>query len=531
MVRSSRLSVSGISCRIISRELSEAKVSNHFNQSCDRWFLDVQILSNRCHDKSVLYVTCDEDLVQSYGAEYAVVYVGDVADDVRGAIGVVDTQEPFGDIFSLLQDISLRYRGWERDMDSSLLREEGLQTLLDLASAFIPNHIDIVDPAMKLLAHSDDSDLDDPITNRLVKLGYHSEDTIEQFRLDKRFKLWSESEGLIVNTERKISRFPSILYCFKTTGSFSVIVVMICNVMEPCGYLKDVYRLVVSRIAHYVRREYEGFTTASEAICTFIRDLSHGVITTEREIKERARFVDILYVGPYCLFYFGLENVRDIPVWRFVAEISERSVPAITVKLDNCLLVLCSNCRDSACKGLCREGCPRRRKNIKQRLSQVAQSYGRHGSCSAVMGSLADLPIAYEQARMAYEMHSRELTMGTVSACESPLVSFDSFFLYSYLANQLLVDGGMLASSRAFRVIDEMNRYDVQNGTDYYKFLECYLENDRKATRVAELCNMHRNNVPKRLERIEELFGAQTETFEQRLSLMLVFEVRRHMLS
>lgn len=78
------------------------------------------------------------------------------------------------------------------------------------------------------------------------------------------------------------------------------------------------------------------------------------------------------------------------------------------------------------------------------------------------MGSLADLPIAYEQARMAYEMHSRELTMGTVSACESPLVSFDSFFLYSYLANQLLVDGGMLASSRAFRVIDEMNRYDVQ---------------------------------------------------------------------
>ena len=42
---------------------------------------------------------------------------------------------------------------------------------------------------------------------------------------------------------------------------------------------------------------------------------------------------------------------------------------------------------------------------------------------------------------------------------------------------------------------------------------------------------MHRNNVPKRLERIEELFGAQTETFEQRLSLMLVFEVRRHMLS
>ena len=89
----------------------------------------------------------------------------------------------------------------------------------------------------------------------------------------------------------------------------------------------------------------------------------------------------------------------------------------------------------------------------------------------------------------------------------------------------------MLASSRAFRVIDEMNRYDVQNGTDYYKFLECYLENDRKAARVAELCNMHRNNVPKRLERIEELFGAQTETFEQRLSLMLVFEVRRHMLS
>ena len=129
MVRSSRLSVSGISCRIISRELSEAKVSNHFNQSCDRWFLDVQILSNRCHDKSVLYVTCDEDLVQSYGAEYAVVYVGDVADDVRGAIGVVDTQEPFGDIFSLLQDISLRYRRWERDMDSSLLREKQLRLL------------------------------------------------------------------------------------------------------------------------------------------------------------------------------------------------------------------------------------------------------------------------------------------------------------------------------------------------------------------------------------------------------------------
>lgn len=177
--------------------------------------------------------------------------------------------------------------------------EEGLRTLLDPRICVYTEPYRHRRPRHEAACAQRRSDLDDPITNRLVKLGYHSEDTIEQFRLDKRFKLWSESEGLIVNTERKISRFPSILYCFKTTGSFSVIVVMICNVMEPCGYLKDVYRLVVSRIAHYVRREYEGFTTASEAICTFIRDLSHGVITTEREIKERARFVDILYVGPY----------------------------------------------------------------------------------------------------------------------------------------------------------------------------------------------------------------------------------------
>ena len=121
--------------------------------------------------------------------------------------------------FTFLQGVFLRYRRWEQELDASL------QDLFDLSEKFLVNNVVVVDPALKLLAHTRNIPCDDPITVELIKHGYHTEENIRKFQLNKRFEPWATQNGFIINDTYAICKYTTAMFSFKAAGSFSLIVV------------------------------------------------------------------------------------------------------------------------------------------------------------------------------------------------------------------------------------------------------------------------------------------------------------------
>lgn len=75
-------------------------------------------------------------------------------------------------------------------------------------------------------------------------------------------------------------------------------------------------------------------------------------------------------------------------------------------------------------------------------------------------------------------------------------------------------------------VVDALAADDAHTGTDNYTFLYEYLMNERRAFVVAEKLHMHRNNVKYRIDRIEELFGIDTDDPALRFDVLIAYRLR-----
>ena len=441
---------------------------------------------------------------------------------VKGSAGMLP-------VFNLVLDVFSRYEAWEREMDRLAAQPGCLQQLVDASEPFLKNNTVVVDPALKLLAYTRGIPCDDPITMELVSHGYHTEENIRKFKLHKRFKPWSEQEGFIVNDTREICKYVTVVRSFKTREGFSLIIVMMCNVAEPQGWLLDAYNMFAERVGVVAEREYPDDKPSGNAVDSFLKDLLGGQIREERSIRERGKCAGIPYEARFCLFYIPLDP-KTGPVERMLADLSIMAAPAKTLMVGGAAVILCFNCHDSRCALHCEAGtCPLGRRSLSARLDAFMERSELLCGRSAKFTCLAHAPVAFRQAQQACRLG--EMRRGVPSRISTPrfnwgrIVSFDRCCM-DYLAEGC-PDGLELAlRTYAGLVVDALAADDAHTGTDNYTFLYEYLVNERRASVVAEKLHMHRNNVKYRIDRIEELFGIDTDDPALRLDLLMAYLLR-----
>lgn len=71
----------------------------------------------------------------------------------------------------------------------------------------------------------------------------------------------------------------------------------------------------------------------------------------------------------------------------------------------------------------------------------------------------------------------------------------------------------------------KLKSYDNENGTDYMGFLRMYLEYDGSVQKVAEETFVHRNTINYQLSKVKKILGNDMKTLEDRLNLMLAFQI------
>lgn len=470
------------------------------------------------------------DVAKALEQNRQVIYVNvsDTSPDERAVLSVLQGESILM-VFNALLDMSHRYGDWERSMDAVPVSGGGLQDLLDVSSSFLRNNVVVVDPSLKLLAYTKDIPCDDPITVELISHGYHTEENISKFKLHKRFQPWSEEDGLIINDSFEVCKYITVVKSFKTRSSFSIIVIMMCNIADPEDYLLDIYRMFTDRVGFYAARDYPDDKPSGNAADSFLKDLFLGTAGDEQAICERGRIAGIPLEARFCLFYIR-EPDGDVPKPRLLSDVSRLVAPAKTVLVNDAVVVLCFNCRSEQCALHCASNtCPLGHTSLSARLNEMMERNGLICGRSSKFTDLSVAASAFEQAQIACRVGwKRTLKHGDLAIpCNwNRVVSFDSCIIDHLVVSTTRKGTALVGLTYAGFVLDSIRRQDAVSKTDNYIFLYEYLMNERRAGVVADKLHMHRNNVKYRIDRIEERYGIDTEDPALRFDFLLAYRIR-----
>ncbi len=482
---------------------------------------------------ATLYV-CDsiQDVTAAQVAGCYAIYVNPDSDEpADDAVLSVLGGENVSIVFDALLDIARRYGEWEYAMDLARLTGKSLQDLIDISEPFLLNNVVVLDPALKLLAYTKGVPCDDPITVELIEHGYHTEDNIAKFKLHKRFKSWAHDDGFVVNDTHTICKYTTIVKSFKARSSFSLIVVMMCNVSDELDYLLDVFDLFTQRVGFYSLRDYPDDKPSGNAVDTFLKDLISGSISDEA-VAERSQYAGIPHEGRFCLFYLKSEE-NSVPNSRLLADVSLITAPAKTLLYDDAVVVLCFNCaQDKHVHHFATETCPRENHSNSERLNKMLERYDLTCGRSSKFKKLSSAPTAFDQAREAFNISLQKAARDQAGVANRwrRIYSFDRHAA-EYLTEQLPDKAlSLLNATYAGSIIATLSEQDAQSKTNNYEFLYSYLIYERRTSVVAEKLHMHRNNVGYRIGRIEEQFGIDTNDSQLRQDLLIAFRLREAVL-
>lgn len=518
-----------LTLRILAHELEAAFASVDLGQiDGKRAFSDVRLTSRSAADRSLLYVVSADRLSDVEAEKDAFLLIVGPAARASATHAALSVEADCLEVFAFLQDVFGRYRAWLQAMDASIIENQGIQRLFDLSESYLANNVIVVDPALKLLAYTKGIACDDPVTMELIKHGYHTEENIRKFQINKRFDIWAKQNGFIINDSNRICAYTTAVYSFKTIESFSLIVVMMCNNVEPEPWLLDTFIMFLVRVAFYSQRDYATDSPAGSSVKAFMRDMLGETLVNEAEIEERRQHLGIPVHGRFCLFFVDVGEQRPL-IARIVSDISRQTVPAKAVVYQDDIVVLCFSCQTHVCNYACEtDSCPMHHTTVTGRLNKTLEEYGLHAGRSSGFERLSTMPTALRQAKAALRIGYEKSLWSSIEhgrhRC-SRIANFDDGY-FEYLVDRgLEEDRNLLSTLHCCRLLRRMWEYDCAHNTDNCRFLYDYLRLERRTTLVAESLHMHRNNVKYRIDRIEEQFGICTDDPHERFELALAFRV------
>ena len=557
----------GLTLNIIAHELKPFGRVVRVVQENPSFYSARLFLEGRAFARGILYVCQTPDEVRAVHAAgcHAVFAAGAVRDsDESARESACEIAEP-GDpgcegaalvviggvsaleVFDALLETFSRFSQWTAAMDRICQTGGSIQQLIDASEPFLINNVVVLDPALKLLGYTKGVPCDDPITQELIAHGYHTEDNIRKFKLHKRFKPWAEARGFIVNDSYEICKYVTVARSFASRSAFSLIVVMMCNVVEPEPYLLDAYEMFAERIGFYALRDYPGDKPSGSVVDTFLKDLINGQVEGEDAVSERCKFAGIPLEARFSLYYIAAGE-SPVPSRRLLADVSRVVAPAKTLLMDDDAVVVLSFAPSSDPIRPWRElGGAEKAERIDERLGKMLARYELTCGKSAAFAHLSQTSVAYKQAQQACLLGGRVnrardgkglrgATIMPSSLCmpgipDSPdalgrVYRFDDLST-AYLTNLLTEEQvEVLNMTRAGALLDAIACADARSNADNYEFLRAYLTYERRTSVVAERLHMHRNNVNYRIGRIEEQFGLDTDNPVLRTQLLMAYQLR-----
>ncbi len=159
-------------------------------------------------------------------------------------------------------------------------------------------------------------------------------------------------------------------------------------------------------------------------------------------------------------------------------------------------------------------------KQIDHFLSELQQSFKATFGGARLRAGVSPAGEGYSFVAEGYQKAISALKVAEVR--DEPCEYYQNLDLYKLLIS---VGSNQVLKEMYQESLGPLDKFDMENGTDYMDSLRCYLEHNSSVQEVAQLTFVHRNTINYKIRRIREILDCEL-TQENRLRFMLAFYIR-----
>lgn len=425
------------------------------------------------------------------------------------------TSRSYASVAADLQRLFLAMGRWVDSLRTALLQGSSYQGLLDCSEAVLGNFVSLSDSEFRLMAYTRSIPIDDPVSQEVVRLGYHPASTIELFRRHNALRDW-EVQTRVEVKPAVMTRYPTLDYVFRSFGSYFVHVVMQCNNRPPTPALRDAFQLLVDHVDHVVRQSRsERFAQDTEATRLFGDLIDHRFISRD-DLARRLGALGLAEAGPYQMAVLSFPGGADEKsLAGYYAQRAKESLPSCVIGTRDAQVLVVD-----PTVGL--EG---------PQLPQL-QAFVNAQDCAAGLSepfeSLTDLPSAYQQARQALSLSTGPRPSLARSFDPEPPLPLYRFrdCLAAYVVEVAKTNNRLIGASADHGITAQLAAFDREHGTEDLRLLYVFLRNERNVRLTCEELFMHRSTLLYRIGRMQERLGFDLDDAATRQRILMEYLIR-----
>ena len=391
-----------------------------------------------------------------------------------------------------LQACVLEVMEWERSLDQIALAEGELQDFLTASEAALGNFVNISDSSFRLIAYTRGIVLDDPTVTAFIERGYHDEEAVARFKATRAMERWKRQRKSEYHEPPEGKKYPFINYVFRVNRSYYMQMVMTCHRTPFTPGLLARFDILARHIQQHIRRFDTLRERTFEKSAAFLLDVLRGNVSDTRLIAQQARRLRIDADAPLRLYELSPADGAETAVTWSARRIASRLPDCPVLPHEDRIFVVTPRRPDSPWLDDAR---------IEAALAPLARSDGYVLAASGIVGGLARLPLALEQAVAARVLG----TEAPLAEGRPALRHFELSFLPYALGRNRPSTGALEAAARGSIIGFLRGGGGARGDAD---FLACLYEHHCRTADTARALGVHRNTVANRLRALEERFGA-----------------------
>jgi sugar diacid utilization regulator len=393
---------------------------------------------------------------------------------------------------------------------TQLVQAQTLQEIIDAARELIGNPLMLTDLTHKLLAISNETQINDPAWNEIMSLGGIPLDRIQSERTAAIYNVsMRESRPVLDEVSPNLTLVRTSIVCnAKLTGYLDVICYN--HPVTPEDY--DIIKLTASLLSFRMEKDLNYGNSPENVLDFFVADLLEGRITDEALISERFRYFDW-----ECTFPISIVAIKGNQHWenlslthrkfhlKQAADWMSQEFPQAKVLIYGSqlrmLLPILPNPREA-----------------EPQVHKLIDFLAKHKWTAGI-----SRPLFYLDEISSFHLQAvKALELGEMMHDDRVLFSYDNYAIFHMLEYASELKDIMTFCHTAIFILAE---YDMKHETDLLETLRVYLDCHCNIAEAATSLFIHRNTMNYRISKIYDLTGVDLNNTQTFFHLMFSYHV------
>lgn len=405
-------------------------------------------------------------------------------------------------------------RKWDADIDLAIAQGGGYQELLDLSEDVIGNAIAVQGPTYDMLALTKNHSSDDEFFVQLKEHGYLTPEAVS--KLEQYGVFGSASQDRTVKVFEPVGELTveHMNRHIHHTGHRILYLTMWCTNHPASPGLMWLFEYLARKAESLIKRAMaSGFDNNREYEHLLTRLLTDPQAIDD--LNDLIPFANIPKANTYHLVSIHFEDPDSIGKTYLARTLSAGNLPVRAVAFGSGIVALAGWSGTDKLRA----------EHYEREISTFLGKVGHQTGVSLDFTDLKNVRAAFDQAEQAIRLGARiraEQLLKVEFGVPSRMRTKNLYPYQDVWCHDTLLKGMDLTTAHSvFSAFTKLARHDAGGSKGLLSFACVWLECGGNASKAAELLGLHRNTVPYRIKRIEEVTGLVARTIEFQRTMLL----------